>query len=93
MGHAYANFHKAYIVSYRKMPKKKTFHRLIPWQNPVKVKKIPPKNQTLSIPYLLQVQSSLVLLQLLACYCGSTTMCRQDGNCVNPNHTDSKGAG
>ena len=44
MGHAYANyFNKAYIVSYRKMPKKKKFHRLISWQNPVKVKKNTPK--------------------------------------------------
>ena len=39
MGHAYANyFNKAYIVSYRKMPKKKKNHRLISWQNPLKLK-------------------------------------------------------
>ena len=63
MGHAHANyFNKAYIVSYRKMPKKKNNHRLISWQNHVKIKKkIPPKNQAISVPYLLQAQPALVL--------------------------------
>ena len=49
---------------------------------------LPPKIQTVSIPYLLQAQPALAL-QFLACYCGSTTMCRCNGNCVVPNHTDS----
>ena len=44
--------------------------------------------ETISIPYLLQAQPTLVL-QLLACYCGSTKVCRRNGNCVDPNHTDS----
>ena len=36
MGHANANyFSKAYIVSYRKMPKEKKY-RFISWQNSVK---------------------------------------------------------
>ena len=52
----------------------------------------PPKNQTISIPYLLQAQPALVL-QYLACYCDSTTMYRRNGNCVDHNHTDSLGAG
>ena len=49
MGHAYANyFSKTYNVCYRKMPKTgKTLFNL---------KKNAPKNQTLSIPYLLQAQ-------------------------------------
>ena len=41
--------------------KKKKNHRLISWQNPVKIKKIPPKNLTILIPYLLQAQPALVL--------------------------------
>ena len=41
----------------------------------------PQNNQTLSIPYLLQA------LLLLACYCGSTTICRRNGNCEDPNQT------
>ena len=59
MGHAYANyFNKAYIVSYKKWQKrkqkkkkkkKKKKHRLISWQNPIKIKRI-------SVPYLLQAQ-------------------------------------
>ena len=53
--------------------------------------KIPPKHQTSSIPYLLQAQPALVL-RLLACYCGSITMCRQNGSDVNPNHADSEEA-
>ena len=89
MGHANSNyFNKAYIVSYRKMPKKKKIHSLISWQNIVKIKINTRKNQTISIPYLLHTQSTLVL-QYLACYCNSTTMNRRNGNCVDPNHTDS----
>ena len=89
MGHAYANyFSKAYIVSYNKNAETEQIHRFISWQNPVKVKKKPKKNQTISIPYLLQAQPALVQ-QLLACYCGSITTCRRNGNCVDPNHTDS----
>ena len=34
-------------------------------------------------PHLLQAQPALALL-LLVCYCGSTTMCRGNGNCVDP---------
>ena len=53
----------------------------ISWPNPVKIKQkmlLPPPlppNQIVSIPYLLQAQPAIALL-LLACYCGSTTMCR-----------------
>ena len=59
----------------------------ISWQKPVKLTKYS-KNQLISNPYLLQAQP-VPVLQLLACYCGSTTMYRQNGNCVNPNHIDS----
>ena len=80
MGHAYANyFSKAYIVSYRKIPKQNKFTVSFLGKIPLKLKKIPKKNQTISI----------LVKQLLACYCGSTTLCRGNGNCVDPNHTDS----
>ena len=60
-----------------------------PGKTPLKLKKINvPENQAISIPYQLQAQPALALL-LLACYCSSTTMCRQNRNCVNPNQTDS----
>ena len=51
-----------------KMPKKQKFHCFVSWQNTVNLKKIP-RNQTISIPYLLQAQPSLSLLSL-AYYCG-----------------------
>ena len=90
MGHAYANyFNKAYIIYYRKCQKKREkFHRLISWQNPVKFKKNTLKKQKISIPYLLQAQPAIVM-QYLACNCGSTTMYKRNDNCVDPNHTDS----
>ena len=50
-------------------------------QNPIKVKNAQ-KDQTISIPYLLQAQPALGLV-LLACYCGSTTICRWNDNCVD----------
>ena len=53
-----------------------------------KLKQMPPKNETISIPHLLQAQAALALL-LLACYCGSTTMCRWNSYCVDPNQTGS----
>ena len=62
MGHAYANyFNKAYIVSYRKMPKKKKITVLFPGKTPLKLEEIPPKNQTILMPYLLQAQPALIL--------------------------------
>ena len=70
-----------------KQKQKKKKKRFIFWQNPIKVKQKPPKKQTISIPYLLQAQPALALL-LLACNCGSTTMFRRNGNCVDPNQTD-----
>ena len=33
-----------------------------------------------------------VLPLVLACYCGSTRMCRRTGKCVDPNQTDFLGA-
>ena len=88
MGHAYVNYlSKAYNKSYRKMLKKEKNHRFIFWQNPVKVKKYPQKIKQISIPYLLQDQTALVL-QLMAYYCGSTT-CRRTDNCEDAYHTDS----
>ena len=62
------------------------------WQNPFNVKQMPPKNLTISMPYLPQAQPALALL-LLAWYCGFTTICRRNGNCVDPNQTDSYRAG
>ena len=65
----------------------------ISWQNPFNVKNAPPPpNLTISMPYLLQAQPALAL-PLLACYCGFTTICRRNGNCVDPIQTDSYGAG
>ena len=58
-----------------------------PGKTPLKLKNAP-NNQTISFPYLLQAQPALALL-LLACNCGSTTMCRRNGNCVDSNPTDS----
>ena len=68
-------------------PKNKYFTVSFAGKTPLKFKNVP-KNQTISIQYLQQAQLALVLL-LLACYCGSTTMCRRNGNCVDPNQTDS----
>ena len=81
MGHAYGNYlSKTYFECYRKMPKNITV--LFPDKIPLKLK-IPPKNVTVSMLYLLQAQPALAQL-LLACCCGSTTMCRRIGNCVDP---------
>ena len=92
MGQAYANyFSKTYIVCYRKMPKSKNFTIYL-LAKPFNVKQMPPKNLTISMPYLLQAQPGLALL-LLAWYCGFTTICRRNGNCVDPNQTDSYRAG
>ena len=44
------------------------------------------------MPYLPQAQPALALL-LLAWYCGFTTICRRNGNCADPNQTDSYTAG
>ena len=66
--------------------------QFISWQNPFNVKQMLPKNLTISMPYLLQAQPALALL-LLAWYCGFTTICRRNGNCVDPNQTDSYRAG
>ena len=94
MGHAYANyFSKTYIVCYRKnAPKSKNFTISFPGKTPLKLKQMPKKNQTITIPHLLKAQPTIALL-LLVCYCGSTTMCRQNGNCADPNQTDSQRAG
>ena len=51
-----------------------------------KRKKSPFNFLTISIPYLLQAQPAL---QQLTCYCDSTKMYRRNGNCVEPNHSDS----
>ena len=88
MGHAYANyFSTTYIVCHRKMPKKSPFHFLE--KNPVKV--IAPTNKTISIAYLLQGKPALarLLLASLRFYNNVQT----DGNGVDPNQADSKGAG
>ena len=45
----------------QKNAKKEKFHHLISWQNLVKIKINTPKNQTISIPHLLQAQPALVL--------------------------------
>ena len=58
----------------------------LPGKTPLKLKNTP-QNQIISISYLLQAQLELVTL-LLACYCGSSTMCRRSGNCVDSNRTD-----
>ena len=64
-----------------KKPQKITI--LFPGETPLHIKKCP-ENQTLSIPYLLPAQPALPLL-LLASFCDSTTMCRRNGNGVDPN--------
>ena len=70
----------------QKMPQKITVS--LPGKTPaIFEKKNTAKNQTISMPYLLQAQAALALL--LACYCGSTTMCRRNDNCVDPNKTES----
>ena len=61
MGKAYANyFSKTYIVCYRKMPKSKNFTIYL-LAKPFNVKQMPPKNLTISMPYLLQAQPALAL--------------------------------
>ena len=61
------------------------FHFLA--KSPKVKKKIPKKNQTILIPYMLQAQPALVP-QLLACYCGSTPPCTGNGNCITPIHNE-----
>ena len=53
------------------MPKNNNFNISFPGKILFKLKKMPPKNQTIFILYLLQAQPALALL-LLACYRGST---------------------
>ena len=68
MGHAYANyFNKAYIVSYRKIPKKEKIHRLISWQNPVKIKiNTPKKSDNFNpVPAASSADPCLTILSLL----------------------------
>ena len=66
----------------KKCQKKKEspFHFLA---NPVKVKTNAPKKQTISIPDLLQAQPALAL-QLLAYYCGSSTMLQTEWQLCRP---------
>ena len=72
MGNAYANyFNKAYIVSYRKMPKKKKIFTVkFPGKTPLKLKNTPPppekkkkkkKKSDNFNPFLMQAQSALIL--------------------------------
>ena len=92
MGHDYANyFSKTYIVCYRKVPKKKKIAVSVPGKTPVKLKNAPNRSNNFH-PVPAQAQPTLILL-LLARYCGSTTMCRRNGNPVDPNQTDFWGAG
>ena len=72
-------FSKAFIVSYRKMPKQNKFTVSF-LAHSVKVKKKYLKKSSNINP--VAAASTGPCPQLLACYCGSTTLCRRDGNCV-----------
>ena len=76
---------KFYLTEKCQKRKKTLFHILAKPRQRNKYRK---ENQTISIPYLLQAQPALSYNYWLA-LCGSTTMCIRNGNCVDPNHTDS----
>ena len=71
-----------------KCQKKKKIHRLISWQNPVKIKINIPKNSDKFNPAP-AAKTAGPCPTIINCYCNSTTMYRRNGNCVDPNHTDS----
>ena len=56
-------------------------------KTPLKLKKYLKKSNNFT-PVLAASTAALVQ-QLLACYCGSTTLCRWNGNYVDPKHPDS----
>ena len=85
MGYAYANyFSKTFIVCYRKMPKKSPFHFLA--KPPLKLK----KNQTIfhPVPTASTAGPCPTIIGLLLRFYN-----RRNGKCVDPNETDSEGAG
>ena len=78
------------------MPKKpKAFNVLFFWQNPVKVKIHTPKNQTIlhALPAASTAGPYPTIIAVITVICGSTIMCRRNGNCEDPNQSDSYVAG
>ena len=60
---------------------------------PFNFKKCPPPPKSNNVHAVPTASTVALALLLLACYFGLTTICRQNGNCVDPNQTDSYGAG
>ena len=73
----------------KKKPKSFTIYFLA---KPFNFKKCPPpkSNNVHAVPTASTVALALLLL---ACFFGFTTICRQNGNCVDPNQTNSYRAG
>ena len=71
------------------MPKNKNFTVSFPGKIPLKLKQMSRKKKEEKFhPAPAENTAGLALL-LMACYCGSTTMCRRNGNFGDPYQTDS----
>ena len=63
-------------------------------QNPFNLKKMcPPLKKSKNFHAVPAASTAALALLFLACYFGFTTICRRNGNGVDPNQTDSCGAG
>lgn len=85
-------YNKAYIVSFKNAKKKKKSpFNFLAKPRYSKKKYRQESNNFNPIP---ATSTAALVLKLLACNCGSTKqLCRRNGNCVNPYHTDSYGGG
>ena len=92
-GHSYANyFSKTYIVRHYITEKWKKNHRLVSWQNPVKADPPPPPppphtKKIHPVPAASTAGPSPTIICLLLRFYNN--VCRRNGNCVDPNQTDS----
>ena len=74
----------------------RTLHHLFAGKTPLMLNKCPPplpKKKSNNFHAVPAASQPALALLLLAWYCGFTTICRRNGNCVDPNQTDSYRAG